>query len=84
MCKVGSPIASAEVAAKFASYPASLRERLMFLRQLVLDTATDMPGIGEIEETLKWGEPSYLCKKGSTIRIGSEKASPQNYAMYFI
>lgn len=37
----------------------------------------------EIEETLKWGEPSYLTKNGSTIRIGWKKKNPEQYAMYF-
>ena len=40
MSVTNSPISDAQVAAKFASYPAPMRERLMFLRQLVLDTAT--------------------------------------------
>ncbi len=36
-----------------------------------------------MDETLKWGEPSYLAKKGSTIRIGWKQSSPDQYAMYF-
>ena len=35
------------------------------------------------EETLKWGEPSYLVKNGSTIRIDWKSKTPDQYAMYF-
>ncbi|GIO08686.1 hypothetical protein J31TS6_47140 [Brevibacillus reuszeri] len=36
-----------------------------------------------MEEVLKWGEPSYVTKKGSTIRIGWKKSIPNRYALYF-
>jgi hypothetical protein len=42
-----------------------------------------MDGVGPVEETLKWGEPSYITKSGSTIRIDWKKPSPHQYAMYF-
>lgn len=31
----------------------------MFLRQLILSTADSLEQVGELEETLKWGEPEY-------------------------
>ena len=58
----------------------------MFLRQLILETASVTEGVGELEETLKWGEPSYLTpktKSGSTIRIDWKKTQEEQYAMYF-
>ncbi len=36
-----------------------------------------------MEETLKWGEPSYLTKGGSTIRMDWKQKSPHQYALYF-
>ena len=75
-----------EVAAVFKSYPQKIRRKLMDLRQLILDTATSTGGVGEIEETLKWGEPSYLTpktKSGSTIRIDWKASQKDQYAMYF-
>jgi hypothetical protein len=48
----------------------------MQLRMHILDAASETEGVGELEETLKWGQPSYLTKKpksGRTIRIGREK-----------
>ena len=61
-----------------------MRKKLMALRQLVLDTASEAKDINEVEETLKWGEPSYRAKKGSTIRMAWKEAQPDQYAMYFI
>ena len=74
------------VASKFASYPAEVRSVLMELRELILKTAASTPGVGAVEETLKWGEPAYLTADtgaGSTIRIDWKKARPTEYAMYF-
>lgn len=75
-----------EVASVFDSYPQKIRTKLMFLRQLILDTAVSIAGVGEIEETLKWGEPSYLTpttKSGSTIRIAWKKSQEEQYSIYF-
>jgi len=63
-----------DVESVFEKYPESVREKLLKLRKLILDAAEETNGISNIEETLKWGEPSYLTDKGSTVRlIGSQK-----------
>jgi len=67
----------------FDNYPKAIRPKLLQLRALVLDTASETDGINQLEETLKWGEPSYLAKKGSTIRMDWKKKTPNQYAMYF-
>ncbi len=72
-----------EVKSKFDTYPPVIQKKLKVLRQLIIDTATRIDSINEIEETLKWGEPSYLAKKGSTIRIDWKAKSPDQYAIYF-
>ncbi|NNE35161.1 MAG: DUF1801 domain-containing protein [Rhodothermales bacterium] len=75
-----------EVAAVFRRYPRELREKLLALRKLILETAEDTEGVGEIEETLKWGEPAYLTsqtKSGSTIRIGVKRTQPERAAIFF-
>lgn len=69
--------------AKFKTYPPKVRKKLEVLRKLVLDTAKEIDDVNEIEETLKWGEPSYLVKKGSTLRIDWKEKTPDQYAMYF-
>jgi hypothetical protein len=81
-----SSIKNAEVAAVFAAYPPKFRRKLLSLRKPILETAKWTEGVGEIEETLKWGEPAYLTSKtrsGSTIRIAWKQSAPTRYALYF-
>ncbi len=67
----------------FNSYPDSVKEKLLNLRNLIIETAYEIEEIAALEETLKWGEPSYLTKYGSTIRIDWKSKTPNQYAMYF-
>jgi hypothetical protein len=80
------PFKNSAVADAFAAYPPAVCAPLMALRELIFQTAADTPGVGEIEETLKWGEPAYLTsqsKSGSTIRLGWKKSQPTEFAMFF-
>ncbi len=72
-----------QVDLKFESYPKEIQPKMDHLRKLIIEVATEKEQIIEIEETLKWGEPSYLAKKGSTIRIDWKTKKPDQYAMYF-
>ena len=72
-----------EVAEVFNNYPKHMRQKLMLLRQLILETASQNDGVGPLEETLKWGEPSYVTKSGSTIRMDWKSSKPDQYALYF-
>ena len=72
-----------DVAAQLSTYPAPYKKKLKYLRKLIIETAKEIPEIKEIEETLKWNEPAYLVKKGSTIRIDWKPKNPDQYAMYF-
>ena len=67
----------------FNNYPKLVRNKILDLRKLVIETATEIDEITKLEETLKWGEPSYLTKIGSTIRIDWKSKTPVQYAMYF-
>lgn len=71
---------------KFNTYPRHIKNRLLFLRQLIFDVASRTSGVGPLEETLKWGEPSYVTSttnSGSTVRIDWKKSTPDKYYMYF-
>lgn len=84
--KTKQAIRNSQVAAVFAAYPNKVRMKLMALRALILDVAAHTSGVGELEETLKWGQPSYLTtqsKSGSLVRIDQIKKTPGAYAMYF-
>ncbi len=74
---------SREVDRIFAAYPDFIQEKMQALRELVIETARETDGIDVLEETLKWGEPSYLTKRGSTLRMDWKKKMPDQYAMYF-
>jgi hypothetical protein len=80
-----APFKNTSVAAKFESYPPVVRRKLLALRELVFRTARSHPEIGELEETLKWGEPAYVTKNGagSTVRLDWKAKNPNRYAMYF-
>lgn len=70
----------------FQSYSEEFRQKLLFLRELILTTASEIESVGELEETLKWGQVSYLTtksKSGSTIRIDKHGSGTQKYAIYF-
>ena len=67
----------------FHSYPAAVQSKMYALRTLVQEAAGEIPGLERLEETLKWGEPSYLCKHGSTLRMDWKPKNPDQYAMYF-
>jgi hypothetical protein len=74
------------VEAAFDAYPATVKAKLLALRRLILDTAKATQGVGALEETLKWGQPSYLTpetKSGSTIRIDQVKPEAGQVAVYF-
>ena len=65
------------------SYPDRAADRINELRTLILQAAEESQWVEKIEETLKWGEPSYLAKHGSTVRIGWKAKSPDQFAIYF-
>ncbi|GAB5491242.1 MAG: DUF1801 domain-containing protein [Phototrophicaceae bacterium] len=67
------------------SYPEAIQEKLMLVRQLILDIAHENDMIGTIEETLKWGQISYLThkpKSGTTIRIDEYQNDPSSIALF--
>ena len=72
-----------EFEAKLRSYPDFVRDKMYYLRELVKETAAEMPEVIKLEETLKWGEPSFLTQNGSILRIDWKEKTPDQYQMYF-
>lgn len=62
--------------------PEPARSALRRLHHLILETATATPGVGKIEQGVRWGQPSYLTPTGSTIRIDALKGARSRYALY--
>lgn len=75
------------VEAVFSAYPLPVQRRLLELRSLIFDVAKKTSGVGQLEEALRWGQPSYLTSEtgsGSTIRIDQIRNEPGKYGIYFI
>jgi Domain of unknown function (DU1801) len=81
--RIQTAIKNPDVAKVFEQYPEDIRNKLLLLRNLVLETAAEIPDLGKLEETLKWGEPSYLVVSGSTIRMNWQIKDPDHYKLYF-
>jgi len=67
---------------KFETYPDNVSVLLNNLRNLIYSVAK-RDGIVEITETLKWGEPSYISKSGSTVRFDWKRKYKDQYCIYF-
>lgn len=81
-----TPFENQNVKSIFDAYPPKIGEKLLQIRELVFEIGANNPLIGKIEETLKWGEPSYLTadtKSGSTLRIDKKKNQDGIFAIYF-
>jgi len=76
-------ITNPKVEEVFANYPDAVRKKMQFLRELVIEMAEEIKEVSTLEETLKWGEPSFVSKTGSTLRMDWKEKTPEHYAMYF-
>ena len=65
-----------------ASYPDHVLPRVEALRALIIDTAAEA-GIATLTETLKWGEPSYVAPRGSTLRLDWKPRAPDRVSLFF-
>jgi hypothetical protein len=67
---------------KLEGYPDPARSILLNIRLWIFEIAKqdDLSGV---TETFKWGEPSYLVKQGSTVRIDYKANQPEYVSIYF-
>jgi hypothetical protein len=58
---------------------------MLALRELVWRIADRTPGVGTLEESLKWSEPAYRPRGtvGSTVRMDWKPRTPTVCALYF-
>ncbi len=69
----------------FKHHSSPLRSALLDMRNIILDVAQSIEGVGPIEEALRWGQLSFITtrtKSGSTIRIDALRSDPNKYAVY--
>ena len=68
----------------FDAYLPKYRKPLLRLRDWTFEVAQNTEGVGELEEALKWQQPSYLTSQtraGSTVRM--DWFDDQHVALYF-
>lgn len=78
-----SPINSPRVAEAYSSFPEDIRTLLLKTREMILTIGNHIDSIGSVEETIKWGEPSYSTISGSSVRLGWKKKEPEKYRIFF-
>jgi hypothetical protein len=76
---------SPELASVIKSYPAAAQTYALNIRNLIHDIASEDPKIGQITETLKWGEPAFLTSKpksGTTLRFDWKESRPDKIGLF--
>lgn len=63
-------------------YPEIARAQFSAIRSEIRHIAT-AHNLGKVEESLKWGEPSFSVKGGSPIRIDWKDKTPEVLNVYF-
>lgn len=79
------PPMDAAVKAVFEGYSPAAQAQLRALRRIIFDFAAADETIGPLEETLKWGQISYLTpvtRSGTTVRIDALPDDPDRLALY--
>ena len=64
-------------------YPSDAKLTFTKVRELVINAAIATAGLENTQETLKWGEPSYLADGGSTVRMKWTEKQPEQFSLFF-
>ncbi len=59
----------------FEAFPPAEAQVLRDIRALIFSEAERL-GAGQVEEILKWGQPSYRVKEGTPVRLGLLDGAP--------
>ena len=77
------PFHNPAVASVFQAYPPGIRRKLLEIRRLIFETAINIEGVGELEETLKCKLPKNLHQDNGCSelrpRLMSNVACLENY-----
>ena len=77
------PFTDRSVECVFEQYPIEVRSKMFALRDLVFTTAERAGVSPSLVESLKWGEPAYQCREGSTLRMHWKENDPDSYRLFF-
>lgn len=67
---------------KIESYPDKVSAFAILIRELIYKTA-EAEGTNILEESLKWGEPSYKAPNGTPIRMDWKEDSSDKFYIFF-
>lgn len=67
-----------------SQWPQQAQLRFHCLRRIIHDTAAINPEVAPLSEELKWGEPSFLTKTGTTLRIAWKPRTPEEIGLFVI
>ncbi len=65
------------------AYPKSAQIMMRTLIGWIQESAQEL-GIAEVEQSLKWGEPSFASPIGSPIRMAYNNKDPQHFSIFFV
>ena len=74
-----------EIQQIFECYSNDLRNRLLKIRNLIFKISEECEHVGKIDETIKWGVPSYVTyspKSGTTVRMSGLNSSADKFGLY--
>lgn len=80
-------ILESDVKAVYDACAPDLRQAMLRVRELIFTTARETPGVGRLQECLKWGAPAFLTpetRSGSTIRLAPDRHRPGGFALHLI
>ena len=80
-----SSVREQAVDAFLASAPEPARTEMLRLRALIHRVAKELPRVGQLAESLKWGQPSFTPQKanvGSSVRLAP--SADGRVGLYFI
>lgn len=76
------PAISQPVEAVFADWPQAVRDQAQLVRAMIYQVAEET-GSAPVEESLKWGQPSFSNgKAGTPLRLGLVPGSPLPLRIY--
>ena len=79
------PFSNPKIKNIFDSFDPNVRKIILQIRDLIFTIGAEIDTVGEVTESLKWGEPSYAPLKqrvGSPIRLNQLK-DKNKFALYF-
>ena len=78
------PLSPRSVSDVVANWPKDAQRRFQQLCAVVHEVAAGDPRVAPLTETLKWGEPSFLTKTGTTLRIAWKAKTPDEIGLFVI